>query len=303
VAGVMMMPGHVGAGMNRLFVTVQGVNPDYLRVRNHGVEQGRFFTRDEIEAHARVVALGNAMPEKLFGRRDVVGESVVIKGQRYEVVAVMVKKGMIGFEDFDLRAFIPITTAQEIYGLDGFHSILAQTRKGVTPEKAQLAVEAALRKKEGLQADEEADFSVSTVDELTGIIDHMTRVFRYLLYGIGSVALLVAGIGIMNVMLMQVIERTREIGIRRAAGARRRDILVQFLSDAVMQCFLGVVIGVALGIAGSMIFCALVRWQLHLTWDIVALAAMFSLLVGVIFGVYPAVQASQLKPIDALRYE
>jgi putative ABC transport system permease protein len=233
----------------------------------------------------------------------VVGQSVVIKGERYKVVAVMVKKGMIGFEDFDLRAFIPVTTAQEIYGLDGFHSILAQTRKGVTPEHARAAVTAALRKHEGLKEDEAADFSVSTVDELTGIIDHMTRVFRYLLYGIGSVALLVAGIGIMNVMLMQVIERTREIGVRRAAGARRRDILLQFLLEAVVQCFIGVVVGVALGIAGSLIFCALVRWQLHLTYDVVLIAVAYSFFTGILFGITPAIQAARIKPIDALRYE
>jgi putative ABC transport system permease protein len=190
VAGVLMMPGHVGAGANRLFVTVQGVNQDYLKVRNHGIEQGQFFTQQDIDNHSRVVALGNAMPGKLFGRRDVVGESVVIKGERYKVIAVMVKKGMIGFEDFDLRAFIPVTTAQEIYELDGYHSVLARARQGTTPEAARSAIDAALRKHLGLVKDDPADFSVSTVDELTGIIDHMTRVFRYLLYGIGSVALL-----------------------------------------------------------------------------------------------------------------
>jgi putative ABC transport system permease protein len=303
VAAVLMMPGHVGAGAQRMFVTVQGVNRDYLRVRNHAVAQGEFFSEEQLRSHARVVALGHAMPEKLFGRRDVVGESVVIKGERYEVVAVMVKKGMIGFEDFDQRAFIPLGTAQEIYELDGLHSILAQAKKGIGPEAARTSVEAALRKAQGLGPDDATDFSVSTVDELTGIIDHMTRVFRYLLYGIGSVALLVAGIGIMNVMLMQVIERTREIGVRRAAGARRRDILLQFLSDAIVQVVIGVIAGVGLGVFGSWLFCTLVDWQLHLSWDVVLLAVGFSLLVGVVFGIYPAIQAARLKPIDALRYE
>jgi len=303
VAGTLMMPGHVGAGMNRVFVTIQGVNQDYLAVRNHGIEQGKFFTRADLDSHARIVALGNAMPEKLFGRRDVVGESVVIKGERFKVVAVMVQKGMIGFEDFDMRAFIPLTTAQELYQLDGLHSVLARARQGVKPEDARDAAEAALRKAEGLKAGEEADFSVSTVDELTGIIDHMTRVFRYLLYGIGSVALLVAGIGIMNVMLMQVIERTREIGVRRATGARRSDILRQFLGDAIAQVFFGVVLGVALGIAGSWLFCVLVKWQLHLSYDVVLLAIAFSFVTGAAFGIAPAIQAALIKPIDALRYE
>nr|MDQ3024308.1 ABC transporter permease [bacterium] len=122
VAGTLMMPGHVGAGANRVFVTVQGVNADYLRVRNHQIEQGRFFNKDEIDGAEKVVALGNDMPEKLFGRRDVVGETVVIKGQRFKVIAVMVKKGMLGFEDFDLRAFVLLATAQRMYDIQGLHT-------------------------------------------------------------------------------------------------------------------------------------------------------------------------------------
>jgi putative ABC transport system permease protein len=303
VSGTLIVPGHVGAGAKRAFVSIQGINTDYLRVRNHAIERGRFFTQEELDTHARVVALGYSMPEQLFGRRDVVGETVVIKGQRFKVVGVMVKKGMLGFEDFDLRAFIPLTTAQEIYGISGLHSILARAKRGIAPQDARKKVEDVLRAADKLKPGEPADFSVSTVDELTGIIDHLTRVFRYLLYGIGSVALLVAGIGIMNVMLMQVIERTREIGVRRAVGARRRDIWRQFLAEAAAQTLLGVTVGIVLGIAASELFCLLVRWQLHLTYDVVLLAGLFSVLVGIIFGIYPAVQAAQLKPIDALRYE
>jgi putative ABC transport system permease protein len=187
--------------------------------------------------------------------------------------------------------------------MPGSTSLMARVAEGRDLRQAQDEVEEALRLKAGLRPGEPADFSISTVDELTGIVGNVMRVFTVMLFGIGSVALLVAGIGIMNVMLMQVIERTREIGVRRAVGARRRDILRQFLLQSLLQAGLGAVIGAVLGIAASVIFCLALKWQPYLEPGVFALAAGFGILICAAFGLYPASYAANLKPIDCLRYE
>jgi putative ABC transport system permease protein len=303
LTGILLMPGHVGLGAQRQFTTLQGCETDYLRVRGHAVAQGRFFSPRELDGRARVCTLGSELAASLFAQDDPLGQEIAIKGQRFEVIGVMVPKGMIGFENMDLRAFLPLSTQQELYSISGVHSILAQSTAGISAKAASEAVEARLREHEGLKPGQPADFSTATVDELTGILDKMLRVFRYLLYGISSVALFVAGIGIMNVMLMQVIERTREIGVRRAVGARRRDIWRQFMLEAIAQSLSGALLGMLIGAAGAAIFCRLVDWQPYLSLQTVLTAAGFSLATGIVFGVYPAVQAARLKPIDCLRYE
>lgn len=301
--GVLMMPGHVGAGAARRFATIEGASPDYPEIRNHRPVRGRFSDAAEEAARARVCVLGASLPEDLFGSGNPLGQSLVIKGQRFTVIGVMQKKGMVGFENMDERVFIPLATAQQLYDIPGEHSIMARVRKGVALKTAQRELEAALRQVAGLKPGEPADFSVSSVDELTGVLDNTLGIFRWLMIGVSSVALLVAGTGIMNVMLMQVIARTREIGVRRAVGARRRDILWQFIAEALLQTLTGALAGIVLGVAGSIGFDLLVHWQPYITLPTVLLAAGFSLSVGLLFGVYPAMKAALLKPIDCLRYE
>jgi len=303
VAGVLMMPGHAGRGAERVFATIEGAEPDYPLIRGHGVTRGRYITDVDEDEHALVCCLGAAMVEPLFGEDDPLGSEVIIKGQRFTVVGVMIEKGLVGFEDVDRRVYIPLSTAQELYELEGTHAIMARVRADLAVDDVRELVEQRLREVEGLAADAAADFDVTSLEQLTGILDSALGVFRVLLVGVGSVALLVAGTGIMSVMLMQVIVRTREIGIRRAVGARRRDILAQFLAEAVLQTFAGAVLGSLLGLAASWIFCLIVGWQLHITAGTLALAALFSIATGIIFGVYPAISASRLHPIDCLRHE
>jgi putative ABC transport system permease protein len=303
VAGVLMLPGHVGAGANRRFATIEGASPGYPDIRNHHPVRGRYSDAAEETARARVCVLGANLPQALFGDADPLGQSLVIKGERFTVIGIMQKKGMVGFENMDERVFIPLATAQQIYDIPGVHSLMARVRHGVPLVAAKRQVEAALRQVAHLAPGEPADFSVSSVDELTGILDNTLSIFRWLMIGVSSVALLVAGTGIMNVMLMQVIARTREIGVRRAVGARRRDILWQFIAEALAQTLAGAALGIVLGIAGSVGFCLLVKWQPYITPLTVLLAGGFSLSVGLLFGVYPAMKAALLKPIDCLRYE
>jgi len=301
--GVLMLPGHVGVGASRSFTTIEGTSAGYPDIRNHRPARGRFFSADEETQHARVCVLGASVPAALFGSGDPLGQSLVIKGERFTVIGVMQKKGMVGFENMDERVFIPLSTAQELYDIPGVHSIMARVRKGVPLKTAQRELQEALRQVAQLAPGELADFSVSSVDELTGVLDNTLGIFRWLMIGVSSVALLVAGTGIMNVMLMQVIARTREIGVRRAVGARRRDILWQFIAEALVQTVVGAAVGTVLGIAGSIGFCLLVKWQPYITPLTVLLAVGFSLSVGLLFGVYPAMKAALLKPIDCLRYE
>ncbi|HES58457.1 MAG TPA: FtsX-like permease family protein, partial [Firmicutes bacterium] len=263
----------------------------------------RYFTAQEEADHARVVCLGYVMADKLGIDGEVVGSSVEIRGEQFEVVGVMLERGMAGFSNMDDRVYVPVSTMQELFELQGVHVVLAKASQAAGTRRTKSAVEAALLDYTGLDSIEVADFTVSTVDELTGLIRTTMSIFRLLLYGISSVALLVAGIGIMNVMLMQVIERTREIGVRRATGARRRDIWLQFFWEAVSQSVWGAVLGCLLGIVAAWIFCLIVDWRFYLSPWTVLLAWAVALVTGVVFGVFPAISAARLKPIDCLRYE
>ena len=303
VAAILLMPGHIGFGANRQFTLIEGAEPDYPQIRGHGTIKGRFFTPEDETSRARVMTLGFKMVEPLFGTDDPLGKELVVKGEKFTIVGVMREKGMIGFEDMDKRVFIPFSTAQEIYELPGAHFVLATSSEIENVDVAKASVDSALRESLNLAPDEPADFSVNSVDDVTGVLSGALSIFRALMVGVSSVALLVAGISIMNVMLMQVIARTREIGVRRALGARRRDIWTQFVSEAVFQTLVGAVVGVGLGLAASLAFCRIVDWDPHIPASTVVLGVAFSAAVGIAFGFYPAWLAANMKPIDCLRYE
>lgn len=303
VAGVLMLPLHVKVGEVSQFMIVEGAEPDYPEIRGHGIELGRFITLEDEAQHAKVCVIGFGMDQLLFGSPGITNRSLSLKGEQFEVVGMMIEKGMAGLRSMDDRVFIPLSTAQGLFEINGMHIIITRAKSGTDPHQAKAQLEKVLAKATGLADGQPADYSVTTADELTDVLASTMGVFRALLYGISSIALLVAGIGIMNVMLMQVLERTREIGVRRAVGATAPAILWQFLKEAVWQASAGAVLGIGLGVGAAGLFCSIMDWQLYLAPTTVALAVGVSLGTGVIFGIYPAAKAAKLKPIDCLRYE
>ncbi|MEZ5337416.1 MAG: ABC transporter permease [bacterium] len=303
-AGVLLMSGHVGIGADRIYTTIEGAEPDYTEIRGHGIASGRFIEQADEDSRALVCCLGSEIVQELFpDGSDPLGQELVLRGKRFEIVGTMIEKGLVGIERMDHRVFIPLTVCQELYNTPGVHTVLARVREQAELEQVKQELEQELRASAGMADDAPSDFTVASVEDLTGIISSTTGIFEFLLVGISSVALLVAGIGIMNVMLMQVMGRTREIGVRRAVGARRRDIYRQFVEEAVVQTLLGTACGVLLGIWSARAFLVYMDWVPHLTTATVLLAVFFSLLSGLLFGLYPALYASRLKPIDCLRYE
>ncbi len=291
--------------------SVSGVTAEYAEVRNWKIASGRFISAEDNEALATVVVLGQKVVSDLFGSTDVnaVGETVRINRQNYEVVGVLKAKGesQAGFMSQDNVIFMPLRTAQVRLGGAGtttVRTISLQVRSAEEMELAQAQVTAILRALHGLRSGASDDFRIQNQADMVENVTQATGTFTTLLGSIAAISLLVGGIGIMNIMLVSVTERVREIGIRKAVGAKRRDILVQFLTEAVVLSVLGGLIGVAFGVGGAQVITPLLGGSKALvTPDSVILALTVSLGIGIFFGLYPASRAAGLNPIDALRYE
>lgn len=281
-----------------------GTSPDYPSVRNYSVQEGRFFLEQEMKGARKVAAIGPTTAENLFGTSSPVGKSISIKGSRFKVVGLMTAKGaMGGFGDPDDQIFIPITTAmRRVFGVQYIRTISVQSKSMELMEQATTEVATLLRKRHKITGDTD-DFIIRNQAEVMEMAAETSRTFTLLLAGIASVSLLVGGIGIMNIMLVSVTERTREIGIRKALGARRHDILLQFLIESLVLSLLGGIAGIVFGVVGSAIVGRLTGWNISVSLQSMLLSFTFAAIVGVFFGLYPARQASNLNPIDALRYE
>ncbi|MFZ2361401.1 MAG: ABC transporter permease [Anaerolineae bacterium] len=294
---------------NTTNLTINGVTADYAAVRNWDLARGRFLTDEDNEDLAMVVVLGQTAVEDLFGSTLVnpVGQTVRINRQNYTVVGVLESKGQSGFGNQDSVAMIPLRTAQLKLGGAGTQTISQinlQVASAAEMDLAQAQVTAILRTRRGLSASQDADFTVQNQADIVSTISETTGTFTTLLGSIAAISLLVGGIGIMNIMLVSVTERTREVGLRKAVGAKRGDILLQFLAEAIVLSVLGGLIGVALGIGGAQVITPLLGYsQALVTPQSVALALAVSLGIGIFFGLYPANRAAALNPIDALRYE
>ncbi len=291
---------------------VAGVTPEYTRLRDWPVAAGDFVTEGDLRGSARIVVLGATAYKTLFPEgEDPLGATIKIKDINFRVAGVMAERGGNAFGDEDNVVFVPLSTAQErlfpARTRDGqlrVSFIYVQAASAERMEAAAAQVTEVLRDRHDIRFRDEDDFSVITQSDLISAFGEVTGVLTIFLGAIAGISLLVGGIGIMNIMLVSVTARTREIGLRKAVGARRADILGQFLIEAITLSLLGGVIGIAIGAVGSQLVSGLARdLQVRVTLDSVLLATGFSAAVGLFFGIYPATRAARLHPIDALRYE
>jgi putative ABC transport system permease protein len=285
--------------------TVTGSTNTYLQVRDWPLETGRRFTDGELRAGKAVCILGATVREELFGSQDPLGATIRLEKLSCVVIGVLESKGQSGFgPDQDDFVLIPLRTLQRrIVGNTDVSAIFVSAGDGVSTEKVKQDIQRLMRQRRHISANEDDDFHVMDMKEIVSALTGTTRVLTALLGAVAAVSLLVGGIGIMNIMLVSVTERTREIGVRLAIGALERDVLMQFLVEAVVLSSFGGLLGVVLSLAASIGLAGILHVPFIFNPGIVVVAFLFSTAVGVIFGFFPAQKAARLDPIDALRYE
>ncbi|MGZ4840923.1 MAG: ABC transporter permease [Candidatus Angelobacter sp.] len=283
----------------------RGVSPEYFEIRKWVVGLGGAFTQDDMEKNAPVCVLGPTVASNLFDEEDPVGKTVNIKSVPFKVIGVLQGKGFSATgQDQDDFVVMPLTTAQKrITGVEWLDDIFfsAASREEI-PEVTKRII-GVMRERHHLRVGEDDDFNIRTPEELIRAQLASANVFTLLLASAASLSLLVGGIGIMNIMLISVTERTREIGIRLAVGATEQDIQMQFLSEAIVMSLIGGALGVLAGVLGSFVLQSTLHWEMQLSTQIMVIAGLFSAGVGIFFGYYPARKAAQLDPIEGLRYE
>ena len=289
---------------------LQGVTPEYFVAREWSAAAGRLLGAEDVDAASKVVLLGRTVADNLFGGTDPLGQTIRIKKVPFIVVGVLARKGQsTQGEDQDDTVIVPLSTAKKkVLGVSAANAravggILVKVGDAARIKEAEQQTRDLLRQRHHLQPHEDDDFALRNLSEVLASQEAASHVLGLLLAAIASVSLVVGGIGIMNIMLVSVTERTREIGLRRAVGARRRDILSQFLMEAVFVALAGGLVGVVIGVAGSYVVGSMFGWPILITLPSILPAFLFAAAVGVFFGYYPARKASRLKPIEALRHE
>lgn len=287
-------------------IQITGTSPDYFPAHNYTLTAGRWYTAGDEQARRRVALLGSAVPD-MFGQNPaaMVGQTVTIRGIQFEVIGILSAKGaQNSFMNPDEQIFIPLQTARyRVHGTDRVRSIGLQVDDASHMNVAMIEVERALRRTHKIRPSGDNNFMIRNQAELMQTFQQTTETFSGLLAGIAAVSLLVGGIGIMNIMLVSVTERTREIGVRKALGATRGAILFQFLVEALVLCLLGGTLGVIFGAGGAILLARSFHWNVLIQPSSIVLAFLFSFVVGIFFGMWPARRASMLDPIVALRYE
>ena len=301
----MSMRDQVKWGSRNANVSITGTTPNYADVQGYTIDVGRMFTASDDSARRRVAVVGADVPGLLdTDARALLGSHITIRSVPFEVVGVFQAKGAVGMSNPDDDVWIPLQTARyRLTGTDVLQSITVQVAPGSTIEQAMVSIERVLRRAHGILPGRDDDFAIFDRKTFFNARAQAAEVFSFLLAGIAGVSLVVGGIGIMNIMLVTVTERTREIGIRKALGATRASILLQFLVESVTLCVLGGVIGILLGTGLSMLLARFAGWQTYVTAGSVLLSFGFAATVGLLFGLMPARRAAGLDPIEALRYE
>ncbi|HZN52485.1 MAG TPA: ABC transporter permease [Methylomirabilota bacterium] len=289
---------------------IQGVTPSYFEARDWPVDEGRPILQEDVDGATKVALLGQTTALNLFGESDPMGQIIRIKKVPFAVIGVLSRKGQNSWgQDQDDLILVPLTTAKKkVLGVSQANAravsvISVKVRPGGDMTEAEDQIRVLLRQRHRLQPFQDDDFWLRNLSEILQTQEDSSRVMTYLLAAIASVSLLVGGIGIMNIMLVSVTERTREIGLRMAVGARRRHILLQFLIEAVTLSLIGGIIGIALGLGGSRAISYFAEWRTLVNPESIVIAFGFAAGIGIFFGFYPARKASRLDPIEALRYE
>jgi putative ABC transport system permease protein len=284
---------------------MQGTTPDFLEVRNFEMGEGSFITQRNLDARDRVAVLGNTVVDNLFGEMNPIGQTIRINKSTFRVIGTLAPKGQsAGGQDQDDLIIVPITTAQErMLGITYIQSMSVQAASPEVIDQVQRDISTLLRSRHRLQPGVEDDFTVRNLTAIMATAAETTGTITLLLGNTAAISLLVGGIGIMNIMLVSVTERTREIGIRKALGATFSNILLQFLIEAIVIGVTGGLIGILVGLASSYAISNVFGWATLISVLTIIIAFGFSVLIGVVFGLYPARKAAKLDPIDALRYE
>jgi macrolide transport system ATP-binding/permease protein len=283
---------------------IEGVGVEYENVKTSTPQSGRFFTEREVRMREKVAVVGMTVVRELFDGMDPVGRIMKINRINFKVIGVLPERGAWAWRDRDDIVVIPITTAMyRLLGKEYIDSIDAEVKSPELIDQAKETIRDLIIKRNRLTEDNEDSFHIMDMTEFKDAVQSTTRTMSWLLGSVAAISLLVGGIGIMNIMLVTVKERTREIGLRKAIGARRKDILIQFLIESIFLTFWGGVSGILLGTGISLLLSSLAGWPIKISFFSVLLATLFSIMVGLCFGLWPAIQASRLKPVEALRYE
>ncbi|MDD2270808.1 MAG: ABC transporter permease [Desulfuromonadaceae bacterium] len=307
-AGTVRTSGQVVYGNLNWSTVIMGGTPELFEIREWPVTAGRNITQQDVDSAVKVCLLGQTVADNLFGSADPVGNIVRIKKIPFTVIGVLERKGQSPQgTDQDDTLFVPLRTAQRnlsrSHHTNNVGAVIVKAKSEELLGKAEEEINSLLNQRHRITGGKEPDFSTRNLSEILAVAEKSAKAMSLLLGAVASISLIVGGIGIMNIMLVSVTERTREIGIRMAIGAKKNDILMQFMTEAVLLTMLGGLIGIALGTGGATIVSSLLGWPTMISIQSISIAFVFSAAVGIFFGFYPARKAAGLNPIDALRYE